>query len=250
MTDFSEASFVYRNKKVHITSSELMSLGALAVLLASTGEGETSIKNISKLKTPRRIVDVGAHIGAYSILFAFVWPEAEILAIEPSKENYPHLVNNVTPFDNISPRKLAVSSNRGSLKLGHPLPTQKPRVARLGRHSTGWISAHGEGDVFREIVPSNSLDNILENRVDLIKVDIEGHEIPALIGAKDTIDNWRPLILMECCRENQKMAGRSLEELLRYLPDMHGYVKCADYGRDSLFAPREMWATYCGKQND
>jgi hypothetical protein len=50
--------------------------------------------------------------------------------------------------------------------------------------------------------------------IDLIKIDVEGHEFAALSGAVETLDRWHPKIIFECLPET---APGSIESLLRGL---------------------------------
>lgn len=67
------------------------------------------------------------------------------------------------------------------------------------------------------------LDEFLcESVVDVIKLDIEGHEVHALRGMRDLIRRSRPVIFSELAPMNLRNAGQSAEELLAYFVDL-GY---------------------------
>jgi hypothetical protein len=54
-------------------------------------------------------------------------------------------------------------------------------------------------------------------RVDLIKIDVEGHELQALAGAVETLRRFRPRILIEVFEETLRRQGASVEDVLGFL---------------------------------
>ena len=67
------------------------------------------------------ILDVGAHIGTFSLLAASKVPQGMVYAVEPSKETYDYLRINVhlNKFNNIRTSCLALSNTKGSVFLHH-----------------------------------------------------------------------------------------------------------------------------------
>ncbi len=61
------------------------------------------------------------------------------------------------------------------------------------------------------------------NRVDFIKLDVEGAEYKVLRGGEETIKRFRPLIYMEVCRDWVKGFGFELSDLVRELAKL-GYT--------------------------
>mgnify|MGYP001590613619 FL=1 len=55
----------------------------------------------------------------------------------------------------------------------------------------------------------------------MMKIDVEGHEMEVLDGAKELISEHRPDIIIELSKENQFRAGRTLDELKQKLSDMN-----------------------------
>jgi FkbM family methyltransferase len=128
------------------------------------------------------VIDVGAHHGYFSILALMtIGKEGKLIAIEPSKRNYRILKRNLSgfPSNNYIIIRKGIWSKKDNLKLylwvdglSHSLIMQK-------RNFT--------------MVPVDTLDNILKNisvnRVDFLKMDIEGAEIEAFKGLINTITN-------------------------------------------------------------
>jgi hypothetical protein len=55
------------------------------------------------------------------------------------------------------------------------------------------------------------------HRVDLIKVDVEGSELPVLRGAQKTLQHHHPALIVEVCEWNFQDAGYSKKDLVRFL---------------------------------
>jgi hypothetical protein len=60
-------------------------------------------------------------------------------------------------------------------------------------------------------------------RVRLIKLDLEGHDLPAMLGARETIAEFRPLVVFEYHKELWRRAGFHLRDAERMLRGEFGY---------------------------
>lgn len=119
----------------------------------------------------RTIVDLGANIGMSSLAFHARFPRAKILAVEPLAANYQLLCRNVAGIEAIVPVRAAV--------VGEEAETV--RITTAARAWGNRLSAgHLADQEQTEEVPARTLEKLLnENaieRVDLLKVDIEGAE--------------------------------------------------------------------------
>jgi FkbM family methyltransferase len=131
------------------------------------------------------IVDVGANIGVYALVAKTASPRARVLAFEPVARHCEYLERNC-------------HLNR--------LDVHVERVAVSNRDGTGWmrgwlLDVTGAGGPDREQVPVRRLDTALaaagDSRVDLIKVDVEGHEAEVLEGLGVLLRRDRPTMLLE-----------------------------------------------------
>ena len=99
-----------------------------------------------------------------------------------------------------------------------------------------WNSGHNTfGEFFNESVemlreervPTQTVDALVAGqgleRVDLIKIDVEGHEFQVLTGAVETITRFRPQILIEVFEETLCRQGTCVEAVLGFLTT-HGYA--------------------------
>src|SRR4029077_11228960 len=68
-----------------------------------------------------------------------------------------------------------------------------------------------------------ALDDIAKSEVDIMKIDVEGHEVQVLKGARRLIEKWHPLIFLEAHWQELPMSGESAKSLEAILKD-YGYT--------------------------
>jgi FkbM family methyltransferase len=117
--------------------------------------------------SPSTIVDVGAHIGMASILFARKYPTAKIIAVEPEPSNFAALIRNTAPYKTITPIQAALWREDGEVTLGasNAHPKGAFQIVDNGRQR---VRAIAMGTLMRETGIHS---------IDLLKVDIEGAEL-------------------------------------------------------------------------
>lgn len=163
-------------------------------------------------------VDVGAHLGKYALIAAkHVGVSGLIIAVEPHPVNYQVLLKNVAlnNFRNVVALNLAAWKTNCELKLfignvaGH-------HSVKLNQ-GLGWVKVKGK-----------AMDNVLGelplNRLDWIKIDVEGVEYEALLGLEKAIQRYRPKILIEVFHENmarvKKFMKKNNYELIKISPSL------------------------------
>jgi FkbM family methyltransferase len=128
----------------------------------------------SLLRPGMRAVDVGANVGYYTLMIAqCIGPDGHIIAIEPSPENLPELKLNIRS-NQISATVLpyAVSSHtRSGIRL-------RPGI------NSGIMEDDADADAIAYRVEQVTLDTVVTGSVDFVKLDIEGYEYRALLGAQ------------------------------------------------------------------
>ena len=140
--------------------------------------------------TGRTFVDVGAHIGFYTMALAPGFKR--VVSYEPSRFQHGWLVynRNLNGFDHVECRESALGEDPGTLTLNvlsedGGCNTLSERVAAAATVQE------------RYAVPIERLDDGGLTDVDLLKIDVEGFELPVLRGARATIAASRPAILIE-----------------------------------------------------
>ena len=72
-----------------------------------------------------------------------------------------------------------------------------------------------------ESIPVRPLDFLKLDRCDLIKLDLEGHELFALKGAIQTIQQFKPTLVLEVCPGNMAKFDYQPEDLYKYLDEIN-----------------------------
>ena len=162
-------------------------------------------------------IDIGANIGTFTLVAARRALLGQVHAFEPSAHHFARLARNVelNHFDNVVLNRKGLYDQPGEAILF--LPSQAGEMNNSGAASLYTCGTEGAGQV-SEAVSLVRLDDYIRDRsierVDIIKIDIEGAEIKALEGARETIMRFRPLVFMELDLDNLARAGRSADEVL------------------------------------
>lgn len=139
-------------------------------------------------------VDVGAHIGYYTLLASkLVGPEGHVYAFEPSPTNYQALVANLelNGATNVTARDVALALEEGSGVLSEGPGTNTGRatlrVPRVERDA-GWPQVMVEVRTATSEIPARDLP-----RVRVVKIDAEGYELEVLRSFVPLFELERPL---------------------------------------------------------
>ena len=149
---------------------------------------ESEILNVFKPKAGENVIDCGAHIGKYTVLASkLVGKVGHVVAVEPSPENYETLLLNIALNScyNVIPMNRAVWRENEEVKLW----ISQSKATHSLKQS--WDQATG-ASTEREFVTVRGLklDELLEtmDRIDWLKLDVEGAELEALCGALEGIE--------------------------------------------------------------
>jgi FkbM family methyltransferase len=160
-------------------------------------------------KRSRVILDVGAHIGFFSLLAESVNNQSKIYAFEPSPIVYSRLVVNANANRSKSINSVfsAVSDKMGRAEIHFSANATYLSTA-------GTLEAeYKKFDSVSVGVQSTTLDVFLEahkqiHNIDLIKIDVEHHELAVLKGALQTLTHSNPIIFIELLLESEFIAAR------------------------------------------
>lgn len=164
-------------------------------------------------------VDIGANIGSFTLVGAKYSPSGYTHAFEPSDFHRQRLSHNIelNGFHNITVNSVGLSDQSGEATLHIP-------ISQGGMTNTGAASLYIEevsSDLLKpEKVQLIRLDDYIEQqsiqRLDLIKIDVEGAELPALRGGHKTIARFQPLVIMEMDLNNLDRSGHSVSDVLDF----------------------------------
>jgi len=172
---------------------------------------------LNHLQPDEVVIDIGANVGLYSVLAAQELINrgvGKVHAFEPNPQAIELLRKNVAlnHFSHIIIQPQGVSDTNGQLNI-------YLNPERIGFGSMRPIQGRGLNQVIE--VPVITLDNYMtqypQQRVGLIKIDIEGGEFPALRGAVEILNRDQPYILYEELEESYQGFGYATRDLRSYL---------------------------------
>jgi FkbM family methyltransferase len=159
--------------------------------------------------------DVGANIGIYSqFLSRCVGPTGIVHSFEPSPDNFRRLSAATRDLSNVRLTQAVVGERSGECKL---YVSDKLNVDHRA------YKADGDS---RRVVPADvvALDDYFKpgQRVDLIKMDIQGYELHALRGAQRVLEENSDInLLLEFWPAGLEQAGVGWEELVKMLQGLN-----------------------------
>lgn len=166
------------------------------------------------------IMDVGAHIGFFSVLAAVVSPRSRVFAFEPLPRVYERLEKNVelNQVTNVHCLCAAAGQQEGTQEFY--FPNELAPVSSSLR-SDMLLATLGDEIVRHVKVQVTTLDSIVQThkleKVDLIKLDTERTEHDVLAGSKQILERFRPDVICEVWPDADNV--QQLEDLLQ----PHGY---------------------------
>jgi len=147
------------------------------------------IKDFIKLEFPSAVeglcIDAGANIGNHSVFFGKIFKR--VFSFEPNPKVYKLLEVNTFENENIETFNFGLSSQAKEVNL------------YCDELNLGGSSQEAQESLNKVTVKMEKLDDIDFNdeKVNFIKIDVEGHEIQLLEGAKKTIQKHKPIIAFE-----------------------------------------------------
>lgn len=157
------------------------------------------------------VLDIGANVGFYAaILSKLVGINGKVHCFEPDATNFFHLKEATKNYSNITINNKAVSSKTETLKMY----TSK----NLNVDHRTYKPEDYEQEISVEAV---SIDDYLgEQKVDFIKIDIQGFEMQAIQGMQRILDTNKNIKLVsEFWPYGLKKAGSSVTEYYQFLSD-------------------------------
>lgn len=171
-------------------------------------------------------VQAGGNIGIFPKRLAKLF--TTVYTFEPAADLWPMLLHNA-PEPNIVKFQASLGDERALVQVS--------RVRRDGkRHSHEGIGY---------TVPSGTIPTLLVDDLnlpvcDLVYLDIEGGELPALRGAVETLARCRPVLTVEI-NKSLGFVGLKPADVIGFL-DEQGYRHERTMGSDQIFLPKE-WGT-------
>ena len=141
------------------------------------------------------VIDIGAHIGRYTITSSIqVGNTGRIVAIEADPDNFELLKRNIAlnNLSNVLPLNYAVFSTRTRIKLYEQSASAKYNSVMLTRAAKTKNYVEVKADTLDSILKQNGI-----NQVNWIKIDVEGAEFEVLKGSTETLSGENISLLVE-----------------------------------------------------
>ncbi len=168
-----------------------------------------------------RVVDVGANVGLYTVtLSRLVGDSGKVYSFEPFPETLETLTNVIRRLSlkNVVTRGCAVSDSVGQGTMEVPLYEEGGENLYQARLATGRPTTHR-----RCVVEICTLDSLFGtpdiDRIDFIKIDVEGHELQVIQGGRRVLGRFKPSLLVEISGnpdDNNSASFRLVEELGKF----------------------------------
>jgi FkbM family methyltransferase len=159
--------------------------------------------SVMRCKQKRTCIDGGSHVGLWSLHLADLF--RGVLAFEPVPDNADCFRVNTGHLKNVTLYTTALGKTSGGEVSMSMKGSQK---------SVSWSVSKTEESTRARLT---ALDDLCLRTVDLIKLDVEGYELEALMGARDTIERCRPVIIIEEKHDPEFRASAFLTELGMYM---------------------------------
>jgi FkbM family methyltransferase len=166
------------------------------------------------------VMDIGANIGCHTLLMS-QWAKS-VFAVEPSFSVFERLQRNVrlNGVDNVTLVNRALSDSDGTATLFTP-PKSYPNQGTASLHKRN-LTAEDVGVSVHTMTLDTLMGACKIPHVDLIKIDVEGHELDVLRGSQQVLRERMPRLVFEFDPECWQSAGRTFGSCVKFL-NQFGY---------------------------
>ena len=165
-------------------------------------------------RSVNNVIHAGGNIGLYTLEYSK--RSKNVYVFEPENENFSALSLNCSHKENVFLYKAALGNNNNPISLKNE-----------DEHCGTW-SVDGSGNI-----PTFKIDDLNLSDVSIIHLDVEGFELFAIQGAKETIRKNKPLLAFEIMSHSKKY-NYTQEELFNYVISL-GYTSYNYYCKEVVF---------------
>lgn len=172
------------------------------------------------------IVDAGAHIGMATLYYKMLFPESRVIAFEPVPYNFNILEKNIheNQLENVELIQAVVAPKSGVLRIQEPIGEGAWRSG-AGIIPKGWKGIQDNQEIKVEAI---GIQEILHDKIDIFKMDIEGMEYEVIRNAGPLLRNVKNWIIEVHPRKDHR-----IEEIQKTLLQ-NGYAIEVNKDKSSL----------------
>lgn len=223
-------------------------LKAFKKIIRYLGIGDVRIHPFNKLPSslaPILIIDVGANVGDVTLAALRSFPDCKVICFEPVSNSYSLLSKRLVPFANrVTLIKKALSDKDDLSEINI---TSFHGANSIHKQSIYHSSANPSiNELKKESIELVKLDNYLDKfdnqRVDVLKIDVEGHELNVLRGGAKFISQYVDTIIIECSiMRDESWENQSIAEIFKSLSDLgFRFINLFDVHYANLLADSNM----------
>lgn len=177
---------------------------------------DESVKYLDKNSV---VLDIGANIGNHTLYWSKILKVKKVYAFEPVTNTYEILKKNIElnsiTDDSVSINNIGLSDEKAKASIA-----DKNHYFGLTNIGGTSIKQDNNGDFNVTTLDDFMKENFKDDKIDLIKIDVECYEYKVLVGAKETLKKYNPVIIIECFDEYFEKVNSLLND--------YGYVKTKD----------------------
>lgn len=151
------------------------------------------------------LINIGANIGCYA--YAFKDIASKIICFEPNEEAFECLEYNLAKYPNVELHKIAISDKISNCTINND------------SDNVGMAYIEENNGCAPFLISVRYLDFYELDSCDFILMDCEGFELKALIGAKETINKFRPIMVIEINDATLSRQGISRNDIFAWLQE-------------------------------
>ena len=196
---------------------------------------EFILSYLNKFNTSNSVLDCGANAGIFSLELIGSKDNSKFYLFEPIPNTFKWLkmnasLNNVDE-NRFSPFNIGLSDKEGQFDFYVPASNEAASLVEnddsFYRKKANELGTYtGDNTIDKVVCVVDTIDNVVnENQIDnisFIKIDVEGNEKFVLLGARETLKTFKPLVYCELLRKHSLRFGYHPNEVIEYMKDL-GY---------------------------
>jgi FkbM family methyltransferase len=205
------------------------------------------------LKPDMNFVDIGANQGEFSLIASSVLTSGKVMAFEPVtyQRNLLKINKDLNKFSHLEIHPFGLSNIESNL----PIYTSNDTSLHHGIHEgLSTLYSTGNRNELQEVIDLKVFDELFYSkidRLDFVKIDIEGAELYALQGMKNTLKKFSPLVLIEINEDTFKAAGYTTKDVIAFFDSLAYKFYKIEKGKLSQFPIIDFnqWGNYIAKHS-
>ena len=173
---------------------------------------------LKRVNRRTHMIDVGGNVGRWANHYADIFEN--VTAFEPADYNIECFKINTEDKTNITLNEYGLADKAGKGKLA---------VAIDNHLGSTRVWPEDDGEIVLKTMDEHNYDII-----DVLKIDVEGLEIPVLNGARKTLERCSPVIIIERCVLNSEAYGYTKNDSHELLVEL-GYKRAVKVTRDCIY---------------